>query len=112
MGIKVHAAFKPVPVVEYVPGPHSPLPLDELHPFKQYAPAGHGAHAAVVPLPAVEKLPAGHRPLPLDTLHPGRQNAPAGHAKQAAADVDPTSVLYVPAGQSVHVVLVPLPAVE
>ena len=81
-------------------------------PSRQYLPPGHAMHDALMTLPAVEKLPAGHRPLPLDTLHPGRQNAPAGHAKQAAADVDPTSVLYVPAGQSVHVVLVPLPAVE
>jgi len=69
-------------------------------------------HDALMPLPAVEKLPAGHTPLPLDTLHPARQNAPAGHGKQAPADVDPPSVLYVPAGQSVHTVLVPLPAVE
>jgi hypothetical protein len=39
-----------------------PLPLDELHPARQYAPAGHAKHAlnAVDPLFSLY-VPAGHR---------------------------------------------------
>ncbi len=34
-----------MPKDEYVPTEHFPLPLDEIHPSKQYLPAGHGKHA-------------------------------------------------------------------
>jgi len=68
------------------------LPLDELQPARQYAPAGHTLHAAIVPLPATEKLPAPQTPLPLDLLQPSRQ--------------------YLPPGQALQDKLVPLPAIE
>ena len=87
-----HNELVPLPNKEKLPGPHSPLPLDELQPFKQYVPAGHGVHAAVVPLPAVEKLPTAHSPLPPELALPSRQYLPPGHA--------------------LHDALLPLPAVE
>ncbi len=87
-----HNEIAPLPSKEKLPGPHSPLPLDELQPARQYAPAGQALHAAVVPLPATEKLPAPQTPLPSELPHPSRQN--------------------LPPGQAVHDELVPLPEVE
>jgi hypothetical protein len=48
----------PLPAVEKLPGPQSPLPYGELQPARQYAPTGQALHAVSLPLPAVEKLPA------------------------------------------------------
>ncbi len=107
-----HNELVPLPNKEKLPGPHSPLPLDELQPARQYAPAGQALHQAVVPLPATEKLPAPHSPLPLDELQPARQYDPAGHAKHALNALDPLFSLYVPAGHAVHDALAPLPALE
>ncbi len=87
-----HNALIPLPNKEKLPGPHSPLPLDELQPARQYAPAGQALHKAVEPLPATEKLPAPQTPLPSELPHPSRQN--------------------LPPGQAVHDELVPLPEVE
>jgi hypothetical protein len=56
----------PLPAVEKLPAEHSPLPLDELQPARQYAPAGHAKHA----LKALE---------PMFSLY-----VPAGHALHAA----------------------------
>ena len=42
----VHDALVPLPAVEKLPAGHKPLPLDALHPARQYAPAGHAKHAA------------------------------------------------------------------
>jgi hypothetical protein len=77
-----HNELVPLPKIEKLAGPHSPLPLDELQPARQYAPAGQGLHAAVVPLPATEKLPAPQTPLPSELPHPSRQNLPPGQAAQ------------------------------
>ena len=54
-------AFVPLPAVEKLPALHNPLPLDELQPARQYAPAGHAKHAlnAVDPLFSLY-VPAGH----------------------------------------------------
>ncbi len=83
----------PVPKKEKLPASHSPLPLDDEQPFRQYAPAGHALHAAFVPLPGTEKLPAEHKPLPLEELHPDRQNNPAGQDKHEKTDIKPLTML-------------------
>ena len=65
-GHALHAELVPLPAMEYDPGPHSPLPLDEAQPARQYAPAGHAVHDAW-PLPLY--VPAGHEiqlPAPLE----------------------------------------------
>ena len=65
-GHALHAELVPLPAMEYDPGPHSPLPLDEAQPAKQYAPAGHAVHDAW-PVPLY--VPAGHEiqlPAPLE----------------------------------------------
>jgi hypothetical protein len=58
----VHDALVPLPAIEKLPAEHAPLPLDELHPARQYAPAGHAKHAlnAVDPLFSLY-VPAGQR---------------------------------------------------
>ena len=102
----------PLPVTEKLPAPQTPLPLELLHPSRQYLPPGQALQDELVPLPKTEKLPARHKPLPLDDEHAARQYAPAGHAKHAPSDLDPFITLYVPAAQAEHDALVPLPAVE
>ena len=59
----------PLPAVEKLPVLHSPLPLDELQPTRQYDPAGHIKHAlnAVDPVFSLY-VPAGHAVH--DTLEP------------------------------------------
>jgi hypothetical protein len=44
----------PLPAVEKLPAEHKPLPLDTLHPDRQYLPAGQGMQEALTPLPSVE----------------------------------------------------------
>ncbi len=60
--------------------PHNPLPLDELHPAKQYEPAGHQPEMAVNPVPA--------------------QYFPGSHGLQLLESI---ASWYVPAGHGVHV---------
>ena len=51
----------PLPKIEKLPAPHSPLPLDDWHPARQYDPAGHNKHAPSVVDPfAALYVPAGH----------------------------------------------------
>ena len=102
-GQVLHFAVVPLPNVEKLPAPQTPLPLELLQPARQYLPPGQALQDELVPPPAVEKLPAVHAPLPLDELHPARQYAPAGHAKHELNDVDDSMSLYVPAGQVSHI---------
>ena len=118
-GQALHSAVVPLPSVEKLPTPQTPLPLELLQAARQYLPPGQALHEDVLPLPAFEKLPAAHSPLPLDELHPARQYAPAGHGVQEDAlspeveydparhepegAVNPVPTQYFPGSQGVQV---------
>ncbi len=70
----------PLPEMEKLPGAQRPLPLTELHPARQYAPAGHGKHALRVDeLENVLYVPAGHGVQSGDVAPPV-ENDPGGQA--------------------------------
>ncbi len=77
--------------------------FDVLAIFGLYVPLGHCVQSTVSPCPSFEKVPSLHSPFPDDELHPLRQYAPAGQYLQSLDEFEPSLMLYVPSGQSMHV---------
>ena len=77
--------------------------FDVLSMFGLYVPPGHFVHSILSPCPSFEKDPWLHLPFPDDELHPFKQYAPAGQYLQSLDEFEPSLMLYVPSGQSMHV---------
>ena len=124
----VHAAVRPPPRVEYVPGAHTPEQDASVAPPVLYRPAAQGVQVGDVALPG-EKEPAGQgavhaadvRPVVLPKTPAGQgvhaadvappvEWEPGAHDPVRLAVVMPSADPYVPGGHSVHMAELAPPA--